>query len=61
VDDYGVSDDGLINNADSDVIAADFKTSGDGIKTYYYHFDGLGSVVGLSDETGVLACQAILS
>lgn len=26
VDDYDVSDDGVINNADSDVIAADFKT-----------------------------------
>lgn len=51
VADYDLSGDGLISNADSDIIAAAFQTSGQST-VYYFHFDGLGSVIALTDADG---------
>ncbi len=48
---YDLSGDGLISNSDSDIIAAAFKTAGQPA-IYYYHFDGLGSVIALTDAAG---------
>ncbi|MBN1126482.1 MAG: hypothetical protein JXA82_15865 [Sedimentisphaerales bacterium] len=45
--------DGAITNADADILAA-FWLSADGARTavYYYHYDGTGSVIALSDAAG---------
>jgi len=45
--------DGQIDNVDSDILAANWQTTGSrGPQHYYYHYDGLGNVVGLSDSAG---------
>ena len=49
-----LNSDGRIDNCDSDILAANWALTGDDIagasdKHYYYHYDGLGSVVAVSD------------
>ena len=51
VAEYDLTGDGRINNADSDIIAANYGSNGQ-LCNSYFHFDGLGSVVALADDTG---------
>jgi len=45
--------DGKITNNDLDILAENWGTNGEREeKVYYYHFDGLGSVIAISDSTG---------
>jgi len=45
--------DGKITNNDLDILAENWGTNGEREeKVYYYHFDGLGSVIALSDSQG---------
>jgi len=45
--------DGKITNNDLDILAENWGTDGERQeKVYYYHFDGLGSVIALSDSQG---------
>jgi hypothetical protein len=50
-----LNNDKFINNSDIETLADYFATDG-GVgllaRQYYYHFDQLGSVVALSDDTG---------
>jgi RHS repeat-associated protein len=49
-----LSRDGKIDNADVDVLSANWLIASPTIvyKAYYYHFDGLGSVIALSNTDG---------
>ncbi len=48
-----LNSDGRIDNCDSDILAANWGLSGGASENhYYYHYDGLGSVVAASDEAG---------
>ena len=51
--------DGRIDNVDSDILAANWQntTGTRPARHYYYHFDGLGSVVALTDSAGSTAEQ----
>lgn len=44
--------DGVVNNIDADILAGNWKVIHQNAARYYYHFDGLGSVVALSDKNG---------
>jgi RHS repeat-associated protein len=44
--------DGVVNNIDADILAGNWKVVLQNAARYYYHFDGLGSVVALSDKNG---------
>ncbi|MHC4620384.1 MAG: RHS repeat-associated core domain-containing protein [Planctomycetota bacterium] len=49
-----LSFDGKIDNVDSDILAANWQSSPSAWapRHYYYHYDGLGSVVALTDSAG---------
>lgn len=45
--------DGIINNADSDILSESWLTSGAPTEEKYYcHYDGLGSIIALSNSAG---------
>ncbi|MCU0916719.1 MAG: RHS repeat-associated core domain-containing protein, partial [Planctomycetes bacterium] len=47
-----LSPDGRIDNGDTDVLSAHWQEAAAALPVFYYHFDGLGSVVALSDAVG---------
>jgi RHS repeat-associated protein len=49
---YDLSPDGRIDNGDTDVLSAHWQEAAAALPVFYYHFDGLGSVVALSDAAG---------
>jgi uncharacterized protein RhaS with RHS repeats len=51
--DADFNNDERINNADIDIMSANWLVSSDaGDKHYYYHYDGLGSIIALTDMDG---------
>lgn len=50
--DADLNHDGVVNNIDADILAGNWKIIQQNAARYYYHFDGLGSVVALSDKNG---------
>lgn len=49
---HDLNQDGKIDNGDTDVLAAHWLKPAEPVQVFYYHFDGLGSVVALSDAAG---------
>jgi hypothetical protein len=45
------------DNVDFDILAENWSTTGERNAHYYYHYDGLGSVVALTDSAGTTAEQ----
>jgi len=51
--DADLSFDGKIDNVDSDILSENWQTGGSrAAQHYYFHFDGLGNVVALTDSAG---------
>jgi RHS repeat-associated protein len=51
--DADLSFDGKIDNVDSDILSENWLTGGSrAARNYYYHYDGLGSVIALTDSAG---------
>ncbi|MHC4124464.1 MAG: RHS repeat-associated core domain-containing protein [Planctomycetota bacterium] len=51
---YDLNFDGKIDNADTDILSANWllDQTPQAVEDYYYHYDGLGSCVALSDSSG---------
>ena len=51
--DADLSFDGKIDNVDSDILSENWQTGGSrAAQRYYFHFDGLGNVIALTDSAG---------
>ncbi|MCD4830525.1 MAG: hypothetical protein K8R02_01805 [Anaerohalosphaeraceae bacterium] len=51
-----LNNDGKIDNSDVDIMSENWLAQNDGTaKHYYYHSDGLGSIIAMSDSDGSLA------
>ncbi|HML73759.1 MAG TPA: RHS repeat-associated core domain-containing protein, partial [Anaerohalosphaeraceae bacterium] len=47
-----LNSDGVVDNLDADILAGNWRAVNAAGQHYYYHFDGLGSVIALTDSSG---------
>jgi len=47
-----LNSDGVVDNLDADILAGNWRAVNAAGRHYYYHFDGLGSVIALTDSSG---------